>query len=78
MKKIIPLIVSSFLVIVVTIGVLCSYITPVSAEEATQTTDICIVFDNTESTYQSETWCRYKYAMTILADFIDFEMAENC
>ena len=52
MKKIIPLIVSSFLVIVVTIGVLCSYITPVSAEEATQTTDICIVHVN------SLTMCR--------------------
>lgn len=38
-----------------------------------KTTDICVVYDNSASTYQDETWCRYKYALEIMASFVDYD-----
>jgi hypothetical protein len=73
MKNGITSIACCFLVTVIILGRMFCCATAVFANESPQTTDICIVFDNTASTYQNETWCRYKYAMSIAADFIDFQ-----
>jgi hypothetical protein len=52
----------------------CSFV-PVFAKNSAvpKGTDICVIYDNSRSTYQDETWCRYKYILEILATSFDYK-----
>lgn len=43
-----------------------------SAQEG-KSTDICVIYDNSGSTYQDETWCRYKYVLEVMASLVDYD-----
>lgn len=43
-----------------------------SAQEE-KSTDICVIDDNSGSTYQDETWCRYKYVLEVMASLVDYD-----
>ncbi len=43
-----------------------------SAQEE-KSTDICVIYDNSGSTYQDETWCRYKYVLEVMASLVDYD-----
>ncbi len=43
------------------------------SENDKKTYEIAMVFDNSGSMYQNESWCRAKYAMEIFASMVDFK-----
>lgn len=64
------------LILMVFSMLLCSMPLVGSAVEVTKTEksyDIAVVFDNSGSMYDDESWCRAKYAMEIFASMIDYK-----